>query len=279
MIEAKTEAKTEAEPRAADGQQVAARRILIVDDEPLARQRLRRYLTEADGEFVVAEAETGVEAVELITRFAPEVIFLDIEMPGFTGFDVLAQFGERRFQVVFQTAYDEFAVRAFEEHACDYLLKPFTRERFEQALARVLSRVAHEARLTALEAEFARRDGYLQRLTVKQGGKLRVVEAREISCFVSRDHYTCVYFGDAREAICDLPLAHLIERLDPQQFRQLHRNNIARIAAIVSLTLSRADGMTVEVNNGLRLPVSRSNRRLARRIIREQGNQDEEVKR
>lgn len=239
-----------------------------MDDEPLARQRLRRYLTQASEVFEIAEAESGLQAVELIQTFRPDIIFLDVEMPGFTGFEVLAQVNERDFQIIFQTAYDEFAIRAFEEHACDYLLKPFTPERFRQALSRALSRVADEGRLRALEAEFARRDGYLRRLTVRQGGQLRVVDERDIACFVSRDHYTCVYFNDAREAICDLSLAHLAERLDPANFRQLHRNNIARVSAVVSLTLSRTDGMTVELTNGMKLAVSRSNRRTARDLIK-----------
>ena len=204
----------------------------------------------------------------MIQTFQPDIIFLDIEMPGFSGFDVLAQFDQRPFQIVFQTAYDDYAVRAFEEHACDYLLKPFTLERFQQALTRVLSRVANDERLRALESEFARRDGYLKKLAVRQGGKLRVIEEDEVVCFVSQDHYTCVYFNDAREAICDLSLTHLNDRLDPAKFRQLHRNNIARVAAVLSLTLSREDGMTVEMSNGMRLPVSRSNRRLARDIIK-----------
>ena len=246
----------------------AVRRLLIVDDEPLARQRIRRYLAQTEGSFVVEEAETGLQAVELIQTYRPEIVFLDIEMPGFTGFEVLAQFDERDFQIVFQTAYDEYALRAFEEHACDYLLKPFTLDRFRQALARVLDRVAGEQRLRALELEFARRDGHLKKLAVRQGGRLRVVEEGEITCFISQDHYTCVYLNDGREAICDLSLAHLNERLDPAAFRQLHRNNIARISAVRSLTLSREEGMTVVLSNGMKLPVSRSNRRAARDLIK-----------
>ena len=254
--------------QAQEGGAGATRRLLIVDDEPLARQRIRRYLAQTEGSFVVAEAESGLQAVELIQTFRPEIVLLDIEMPGFTGFEVVAQFNERHFQIVFQTAYDEYAVRAFEEHACDYLLKPFTLDRFRQALSRVLGRVAGEQRLRALEAEFARRDGYLKKLAVRQGGRLRVVETGDVACFISQDHYTCVYFNDGREAICDLSLAHLNERLDPAVFRQLHRNNIARISAVRSLTLSREDGMTVELSNGMKLPVSRSNRRAARDLIK-----------
>src|SRR5262245_6505959 len=122
-------------------------------------------------------------------------------MPGLSGFEVLQQFDERPFHVIFETAYDEFAIRAFEEQACDYLLKPFTAERLHQALNRALSRAADEARLRALEAQIASRDGRLRKLSVKQGSRLRIVGEEEIFCFVSKDHYTHVYFGDGHEGI------------------------------------------------------------------------------
>jgi DNA-binding LytR/AlgR family response regulator len=244
------------------------RRILIVDDEPLARQRLRRYLANAAQPFFIEEADSGLAAVAQIQTFRPDIIFLDVEMPGFSGFEVLQQFNERPFQVVFQTAYDEFAIQAFEENACDYLLKPFTEDRFRQALHRVLSRVADEERLKALEDSLAQRQGYLQRLTLKQGSTLRVVESCDISCFISRDHYTCAYLADSREAICDLSLATLLTRLDPQEFQQLHRNNIVRLAALVALTTSRSGEISVTLNNEMNLPVSRRHRQLARHLLK-----------
>jgi two-component system LytT family response regulator len=247
-----------------------ARRILIVDDELLSRQRLTRYLHQFNQPFIIEEADSGLKAVEMIRAFHPDMVLLDVEMPGLSGFEVLQQFDERPFQIIFQTAYDEFAIRAFEEQACDYLLKPFTAERLHQALRRVLSRAADEARLTALEAMIAAKDGHLRRLSVKQGGRLRIVEAQEICCFVSRDHYTCVYFTDAREGLTDLSLSHLIERLDPGAFRQLHRNNIVRIAAMVALAMDRSGAMEIELTNGMRLPVSRSHRRAARELLKAQ---------
>lgn len=259
-----------------------ARRILIVDDEALARQRVARYLRqfgqEFPPEFLIEEAESGLRAVELIHSFHPEIIFLDIEMPGLNGLEVLQQFEERSFHVIFQTAYDQFAIRAFEECACDYLLKPFTAERLHQALSRALNRVADDEKLRALETQLAVRPdgggagrGYLQKLTVKQGNRLRIVAAREIFCFVSRDHCTCAYFNDGDqtlEGICGLSLARLAERLDAREFRQLHRNNIVRVAAIVALSRSRQGEVAVELANGMKLPVSRNNQREAKELVR-----------
>jgi two-component system LytT family response regulator len=245
------------------------KRILIVDDEELARGRIMRYLKQTENEFVIREAESGIEAVEVINAFKPDIVFLDVEMPGLSGFEALKQLPEREFQIIFQTAFDEFAVRAFEEQACDYLLKPFTNERFIQALTNALGRAASEEKLKALEAKMSEREGYLRKFVVKQGARLRVVEEQAIACFVSRDHYTCVYFEGMREGITELSLSNLLERLDPQVFRQFHRNNIIRLDALVSLTLSRNGGMEVELNNGLRLPVSRSKRQMARTLVKD----------
>lgn len=251
------------------------KRILIVDDEALARQRIARYVRQFSQDFLLEEAESGLRAVELIHSFRPEVVFLDVEMPGLNGLEVLQQFEERPFHIIFQTAYDQFAIRAFEEHACDYLLKPFTAERLHQALARALGRAASEERLRALEAQLAGRSGkkdYLRKLTVKQGSRLRVVTDEEIFCFVSRDHYTCVYFGDGTaggfEGICDLSLTRLAERLDPDEFRQLHRNNIVRASAIVALLRSNQGEVSVELSNGMKLPVSRSNQRETKELVK-----------
>jgi two-component system LytT family response regulator len=254
------------------------KRILIVDDEALARRRVARYTRqlrqEAGLEFLIEEAASGVEAVEMIQSFHPDIIFLDVEMPGLDGFEVLRQFGERPFQVIFQTAYDQFAIRAFEESACDYLLKPFTAERLRKALARALGRSADEERLRAFETRLAAGDRnrkYLRRLTVKQGVKLRVVETEDVFCFFSRDHYTLVYFSDGRnhhEAICDLSINRLDERLDPAEYQRLHRNCIARKSAIVALSRPGQGDLMAELSNGMKLPVSRKNRKILRETLR-----------
>lgn len=251
-------------------------RILAIDDEALARQRLVRYVRQFSQEFLIEEADSGLRAVELIQSFHPDVLFLDVEMPGLNGLEVLQQFEARPFQVIFQTAYDQFAIRAFEEHACDYLLKPFTAERLHQALERALTRVADEQKLKALERQFVTRpdgDGpsYLTKLTIKQGNRLRIITANEITCFVSRDHYTCIYFnegGTTIEGICDLSLGRLLERLNPLEFRQLHRNNIVRVATIQALSRSRQGEVIVELANGMKLPVSRSNQREIKDLVK-----------
>jgi len=253
----------------ADLKRILPKRILIADDEPLARQRITRYVGQFGQEFLIEEAESGLRAVELIQSFQPEIVFLDIEMPGLNGLEVLQQFERRPFQIIFQTAFDQFAIHAFEENACDYLLKPFTAERLHQALTRAFTRVADEKKLLALEARLAERSGYLRQLAVKQGTRLRLVTEQEVHCFVSRDHYTCVYFGEREnyEGICDLSLARLAERLDPNKFCQIHRNSIVRVAAIIALGKSIEGEVCVELSNGMKLPVSRTNQRAVRQLF------------
>ena len=245
------------------------RRVLIVDDEPLALQKLRRYLEHSGYPLQVIEAENGLRAVELIREFQPEIIFLDIQMPGFSGFDVLRQFERRPFLVIFQTAFDQFAVRAFEEQACDYLLKPFTPARFQKAVTLAMERLVDEEKLQKLEVALAKGEGPLRRIAVKQGLRTRILEDEEIHCFVSRDHCTCVYFGSQGEAILDLSLTYLITRLDSARFRQFHRNNIVRIGAVRNIVHVRNEELVMELCNGMKLPVSRSNRRIIRELLKE----------
>lgn len=244
-----------------------SKRILIVDDEPLALQKLSRYLSKSGHEFTVQEANNGVAAIEAIENFKPDIIFLDIQMPGLSGFEVLQQFAERPFLVVFQTAFDEFAIQAFEEHACDYLLKPFTFDRFQKALSNVLARTIDQERLQALEEKLASKEGYLQRLTVKHGSQIKILSTQQIACFISKNHYTCVYFDGKNEAITELSLSYLIKRLDPVKFKQFHRNNIAQVSAISGLSTTREGEMFIDLINGMKLPISRSNRSIAKKLI------------
>lgn len=243
-----------------------------MDDEALARQRLRRIISEAGSNFIVAEADGGLNAVAAIRDFRPEILFLDVEMPGLNGFEVLAQFETRPFVVVFQTAFDEFAVKAFEEAACDYLLKPFTPARFRAALERALTRLADESRLKTLENTLARRDGALRRLTVKQGTMWRVLDVADIRCFLSLDHYTCAYFKDfgddrLREAVTDLSLARLAERLDPEVFLRVHRNAIVNRAAVRAVVTTSAGETEIVLHGGMHVPVSRRHRRELKRSL------------
>jgi two-component system LytT family response regulator len=235
----------------------APRRVLVVDDEALARQKLKRFLGETGEALVIEEAANGVEAVQRIGAFEPDVVLLDVEMPGLGGFDVLEQFPEerRRFAVIFQTAFDEFAVKAFEEAACDYLLKPFTRERFQKAWEKARrGRAESTAPVAALQARLTAEKRWLDRLCVDERGMRVVVELADVEALVTRDHYTCAHVGE-REYLTDLSLTNLEGRVDPDAWIRVHRTALVRVAAI--RMIGRGDEPVVTLVSGRTLPVSR----------------------
>lgn len=229
-------------------------KILIVDDEKLARERLKRFLKEANVDADVEEAANGLVAVEKIKSFSPEIVFLDIQMPGLNGFEVLQQISKRNFQVIFQTAYDEFAIKAFEENASDYLLKPFTLERFKKSLNRVLDS-GKNSDLNELDKKMP----YLERLIIKQLGKSKIIDVSSIDYFISKDHYTCIYVGN-EESVSDLSLSWLEPLLDPKKFVRIHRNSIVAFAKVKSV--GGTTDSRIELKDGTRLTLSRSNRKI-----------------
>lgn len=231
-------------------------KVLIVDDEPLARQRLRGFLAKRPEALTIEEAASGREALELLQGGGYDLVFLDIEMPSMSGFELLAQW-EDRCTVIFQTAFADFALRAFAANACDYLLKPFTEERFAQAFERALKEKAAAEALDAAEASLREKAGFLTKLLVKNSGKSQFVELKDALALVSRDHYSFLVTAN-KEYILDVSLAHLEKNLDPAHFQRIHRNSIVHLAAIKAVR--GGDNMELELLNGLRLPVSRNSR-------------------
>lgn len=233
------------------------RRILIVDDEELARLRIRRYLEAKHPEFSLTEANDGVEALQAIARQPPDLIFLDIEMPGLSGFDMLRQLVNRPFAVIFQTAFDQFAVKAFDANAIDYLLKPFTDARLEQALGKVFGPAAQSRMidpLPALESSLSEAGRYLERFVVTAGTRTRVIEADEVLYFFSESHVTHI-FMDGIDFAYDQSLTYLEQHLDPRQFLRIHRNSIVALKAIAHV--ERGPNAKVKLKSGQTLAVSR----------------------
>jgi two-component system LytT family response regulator len=246
-------------------------RVLIVDDEELARLRIRKYLETRHPELRLAEAEDGVDALARIKDFAPDVVFLDVEMPGLTGFEVLRQLETRSFQVVFQTAYDQFAIQAFDANACDYVLKPFNDERLEKALTKALgaARAAKAAApapdaavvdpLAKLDQALVAGGRYLERFVVTVGSRSRVVEAAEVLYFLSESHVTRIML-EGIDFAYDHSLTYLEERLDPARFVRVHRNAIVALSKVA--TVVRGEKASVTLKNGVELPVSRERKPL-----------------
>ncbi|MFC5458974.1 LytR/AlgR family response regulator transcription factor [Massilia niabensis] len=235
-------------------------RVIIVDDEFLARALLREYLGGHPGIEIVAECANGFEAVKAIGDLQPDLVFLDIQMPKLDGFEVVELAGART-RYVFVTAYDQYALRAFEVRALDYLLKPFSRERLAQALANVAARVtaglAPAQEVQALAVEAARRHGPLERILVRDGARVHVVAASSIDWIEAQDDYVQISAG-GRTHLKNGRMAELEEGLHPGVFLRVHRSYIVNVGAIERIEAATRDSWCAVLKGGKRVPVSRS---------------------
>jgi two-component system LytT family response regulator len=232
--------------------------VVIVDDEELARGVLREYLAEYQDLEIVAECSNGFEAVKAISERKPDLLFLDIQMPKLNGFEVL-ELIEGNLAVVFVTAYDQYALRAFEVYAVDYLLKPFSAERLAAALARVRERLKHKepAKYSELLAETKRRTKPLERVIVRDGSRVHVIPVGKIDYVEAQDDYVCFKSG-GKNYLKQETLADLEELLDPERFIRIHRSYILNIERLVKLELYAKDSRVAILTDGTQLPVSRS---------------------
>lgn len=222
---------------------------LIVDDERLARAELRRLLTAHPEVVIVGEARNGDEALELIAKLAPDLVFLDIQMPGMTGFDLLARLEDVP-QVIFTTAYDKHAVQAFEANAVDYLLKPIAPARLAAALEKVRPKSAAP----------------LDRVFVRDGDRCWLVPLADIILLASEGNYTRLHFGAERPLILR-SLAHLEERLDPAIFFRASRQHIVNLKAIKRVAPGVADNLVVTLTGGHEVEMSRRQSARLREIL------------
>jgi two-component system, LytTR family, response regulator len=262
------------------GQSAPALRVLIADDEMLARQRLEDLLRQESGVEIVGTADSGPSAVEAIRRLKPDLLFLDVQMPGMTGIEVLRAIGPQGMPAtIFVTAYDRYALEAFEVAAVDYLVKPFDDERFEQAFARArrLFELAEVGRLSeqlrallgaqgtpaALEPSAPAlptapaRPPYIERIAVEMRGQVRVVPAESIDYITASGPYAEIHVGEKTYIIRER-MQTLEERLDPNRFFRIHRSVIVRLERIEALLREAGGDYAVQLKSGARLSVSRN---------------------
>lgn len=261
-------------------------RTLIVDDEPLARRTIRNLLAEDPEVEVVGECGGGAEAVETIRQRPPDLLFLDIQMPGMDGFGVLSQIElERISAVIFVTAYDAYALKAFEVHALDYLLKPFTDDRFREALARAKSHVelreakglaeslraflrdrAVAADETAAPVTTGKRGGYLTRFMVKVGGRVIFINPADVDWIEADNYYVKLHVG-GRAHLLRLSMKELEERLDPKTFWRTHRSAIINLDRVKELHQHPSGEYVVVLRDGTELKLSRARRERLQELL------------
>ena len=227
---------------------------LSVDDEPLARMRMRSLLEPYASEIVIAgEASSGAEAIEKIEELLPDVVFLDIQLTDMDAFEALKSLEEDMPLIVFTTAYDNFALRAYEENTVDYLLKPVEAARLEKTVEKLRKRLAQTASENQLPENFSwdafrqmigSANNYLQRLQVKIGDRILLVNVDEIIRFHSEEKYTTVY-TPTNQYVIDTPLVDLEKKLDPAQFVRIHRAHLVAIDYIAEIRKSDMSRLNV----------------------------------
>ena len=231
--------------------------VLIVDDEEPARMILREHLGKVGGVRILGECSNGFEAVRVAGELSPEIVFLDIEMPKLNGFEVL-ELLEPGIAVVFVTAFDEHAVKAFDVHAVDYVLKPFSPERIAAAVARARERLRrHETVPASAIAAAARPAGtWATRIVVRDGSRVHLIPADQLDAAEAQDDYVALKTG-GKTYLKHETLSALAASLDPARFVRVHRSHIVGLAALARLEAYAKGGHVAILHDGSRVPVSR----------------------
>ena len=230
---------------------------LVVDDEPLARSALRMALEESGQVEIAAECANGFEAVEAVRKYRPDVLFLDIQMPRLNGFDVLELLGEEAPPVVFVTAYDDYAVRAFEAHAFDYLLKPVQQERLHKTLQRFRQHSAAFRADRQLLSELQRDDQPLQRILVREGSRVHIIPVEKISHIEAQGDYVQIHTVESSH-IKHEKLSALDDRLDKRRFVRVHRSYLLNVSYLRKIEAVSKDSRRALLSGEQTIPISRS---------------------
>jgi two-component system LytT family response regulator len=240
---------------------------ILVDDETLAREVLREHIASHPELSIVAECSNGFDAVKTITELRPDIVFLDIQMPKLNGFEVL-ELIDHHPTVIFVTAYDQYALKAFEVHAVDYLLKPFSRERFEEALAHAKKNLergtspAVEKVITSVQAN----DQPMERILIREGSKVHVIPVEKIDYVEAQDDYVSVR-TDGKSLLKQHRLTDLEKSLDSVRFVRIHRKYILNIDRLARIELYAKDSRVAILKDGTKLQVSRAGYEKLKRLL------------
>ena len=250
-------------------------RVLIVDDEPLAREKLRTLLQQEPDVEIAGECRDGAEALSAVTRLQPDLVFLDVQMPEVDGFGVLEALAPRHVPaVIFVTAYDRYALKAFEVHALDYLLKPFDRARFHRALSRARAELERDRpgpgldqRLRALLKELRAKSPFAQRLVIRESGRVFFLRVEELDWIESAGNYARLHAGRDTHLMRETMRA-LEARLDPERFVRIHRAAIVNLDRVKELRPGVRSEYVVVLKDGREVVSSRSHSERLRALLK-----------
>ncbi len=234
-------------------------RILIIEDEKPARDLIKNYLQSFPDLELAGEYDNGFDGLKAINELKPDAIFLDVQMPKLTGFEMLEVL-EHQPEVIFTTAYDQYAIRAFEQNAVDYLLKPFSRERFREAVDKLGSRAGSQSSESGIERirkHLAESGEHLHRIVIKKSGKIHVISTDDIHFLEAQDDYVMIYSREGK-FLKQQTMKYFEKHLDPEQFVRVHRSYIARIASIERIEPYEKTNYILILKDGYKVPVSRS---------------------
>lgn len=248
--------------------------VLIVDDEEPARSILRELLSSQPGVRILAECANGFEAVKAAADLQPDVVFLDIEMPKLDGFEVL-ELIDPKIAVVFVTAYDSYAIKAFEVHAVDYVLKPFRPERLAAALERARARAGEGRKTGAVEIAAAARPAgtFASRLVVKDGTRVHVIPAEKLDLVEAQDDYVRLK-SEGRSFLKQQTIGGLAAILDPDRFVRVHRSYLLNIDRLARLELYSKGSYAAILTDGTRIPISREGHARLKALLEPRGSRD-----
>jgi two-component system LytT family response regulator len=233
-------------------------KVIIIDDEPLARSIVKEYLQKHPQLEVVQECNDGFEGLKAIQQYQPDLVFLDIQMPKINGFEML-ELIEQPPSIIFATAFDEYAIKAFEAHAIDYLLKPFNQERFDKAIAKWKEKnlVAAEKNTQDLLETAAQSPSQSNRIVVKNGSKIKIIPVHDVLYLEAADDYVKVHTPEGY-FLKNKTMNHFEQALDGQQFVRSHRSYIVNVQQITRIDPYEKDNHVAILRSGLKVPVSRS---------------------
>jgi two-component system, LytTR family, response regulator len=233
-------------------------RTIIVEDEELARQLMKSFLNESDKIEIVAECENGFEGVKMINELKPDLVFLDIQMPKITGFELL-ELLEHKPQIIFATAYDQFAIKAFEYNAADYLLKPYSKVRLIEAVDKVFERIQKDGSGSDVAERVGNypKEGFLDRVVVKDRHKIHIIPVDHIRYVESMDDYVMIYTTEGRH-MKQKTMHYFEDTLNPKEFVRIHRSYIVKVSEINEIQQYEKESYIVILHDKTKLKVSKT---------------------